>query len=228
MGIPTKQEMISKLRSLLILAGKVIMMIALASLSVDAAEIVPGPEREKDIEETCEENEPSAKTRGNDPAGSITARNEKTSRPDTLLDQMTAGQVSAEKAGTGEGFLRVEASRTMVPNPVLINNYRRALVEYLILVNTLLPEPYVVQWVRPHRTSFLAHTISVAGSLSSARFSPSLVQDEETPFHSKLRTQRVVNREPARSVLSIDFRARNRDRARTEIMFRLFSRAVVA
>jgi len=217
MLIPTRQEMIGKMRSLLILAGEIMMMIALSPLSVDAAEVVPGPAREKDIEETCEENEPSARKRGNSSAGGIIAEDKKIQRSEIQPDQVTTGQVLVEKASTGGASLRAETARTMVPIPVIINNYRRALEAYLILVSTLLPEPCLAQRALPHTASILSPATPVTDSLSSAGLSPPSPYNEEPSYHSKLRAQRAVFREPARSVPYIDPRAYKKDRSRTGI-----------
>lgn len=205
-----KEEMIGVLRTFLIVAGAVIMLMALSPLSVDAAEIVPRPERENEIEESDEGNKASAKARGNPAAASIRAGDDRTQRSHALRGGIPAMHVIAVRALTGEVALGAGTVLATVPTPVIISDYRRALEAYLTLVGTLLPEPYLLQRVRPHPDPSLSHTTPVAGCLSYAGSAPQLVQDEGTSFHSQQRTQRVVSREPARSVLSIDLGARNK------------------
>jgi hypothetical protein len=205
-------QMISTLRRFLFLAGSSILIMAMSPLTGEAAEI----DVKDGCEETCELNEAIAtRTRNNATDCSITG-NEQTLRSTIQPHQRTAGHVPAERTFVEEVFLRAETARTMVPAPVMINNFRIALEKYLALVNTLLPEPYLLQPFQPLAKAFLELTDPVAASFPTACSTTSL-NKEKPPFHSHHIQQCVVNRKQTRSILYLDHEVPKKNQQRIEI-----------
>jgi hypothetical protein len=171
---------IRKIRVLLCRAGVSMLIMAISPLSGDAFSI----SLVDDFRETCELIANKVKKIKSCTAECSIATNEKTGRSKVTPQEITTKHLFAERTVPEEASLRDETAKTMLPAPVMINNYRMALEEYLSMVNALLPEQYVLQLSQAHAMPFLKQTAPVAGSLSPADFTNSL-QEEKPLFNSK-------------------------------------------
>ena len=211
----TKQELIGWLRSLLILAGAIVMVIAMSPLSVDAAELEPGDEQD---EKTCAENGACGQKIANGLAGSVISRGGGTQRSPGPPIRTVTIQTVVEMALRGETAQGAGTVLTGGQTPVIISEYRRALEAYLTVISTLLPEPASQQHLLPNSAFFPSPTAPNSSSRSSlAVVTSSLVPTEETSCHQQEGKQHI-NRVMAHSLLNPDLEARIDERARRGII----------
>jgi len=194
-------ERLGTVRALIFRAGMSILILALSLLANSAAALSfeEGAQEASELNKTVSKKANKVKNNSTD---CIITKNEKTARSKILPHEITTKHLFAVRTVLGEVPLRAERARSMIPAPVMLNNYGMALDEYLTLVNTLQPEPYLPQKLQPHANPFLKQTNPLEGSLSPADFSAPL--QEEPHFNSKHNKQRVVNRMQTGSVLYLD------------------------
>jgi len=119
-----------------------------------------------DFQETCELSDAIAKKKLHRNAPECGITDDKPSRSYLLPEhQRTAKhvlRVLEDRTPGGAVSPRAVIAKTVVPAPVMINNFKSALEEYLALVNALLPGPYLPQQLQlqPHADSFLEQTYS--------------------------------------------------------------------
>lgn len=216
MNILIKIKIDNTLRTLLIRTGVSILIMGITPFSSNAADTRL---EEDDFKETSELNETipnKAKKEKNTTTDCSITTDEKTPRSIIPSHKITTKHLLAERTVLGEASLRAERVKTTAPASVIINNYRMALEEYLSLVNTLLPEPYLLRQLQPHPTSFLKQTESAGGSFSPAGFTTSF-QKENPPFKSQYKNQHAENRKNTRSDRYLEHEVRIKSQARSEV-----------
>jgi len=216
MSTPSKSSVIVTMRSLLVIAGAVIMLLALSPLTIDATAAAPEQERERDIEERGEEKHASGKK-----AGSFLAGGGKGQRSPARTVRISSRQAVAEKVLTAEAAPGLRTTgRAASPAPAVVSDYRRALEAFLTLVGTLLPGPSGARRARPHSRPLPERTgFGNEGSLPPG-ITPAAAPYTERSPHSPQKVPRAVKNIAARSTVPLDVEMLSGYQIRTAMLVR--------